>query len=87
VRRPIWPPCWWKCPQCGADRTVERVEITTYGDVGPKYIDGAPHECEQCGSTLYPIKVQGAPSMAPTPYGPLVPTPDDILRGAGILIL
>lgn len=62
-----------------------RYEATALGDPVRSFIDGPPEPCPQCYSHSMPIRVQLAPRMALVPYGPAVPTPEDILRGAGVL--
>lgn len=60
-------------------------EVTAMAEAAPRYIAGAPLPCEGCGSLATPIRVQRAPCMTLVAYGPLIPTPDDLLRGAGLL--
>jgi hypothetical protein len=71
------------CVRCGGPQEMAMHEITTLSEAEPRYIAGAPEPCPACGSLATPIRVQPAPAMALAPYGPAVPTPDDLLRGAG----
>jgi hypothetical protein len=61
-----------ECPLCGSDILTE---ITTMGEAAPTYLCPRGHRV----SAPYP-----ALPMALVPYGPEVPTPEDILRGAGL---
>jgi hypothetical protein len=73
------------CVRCGGPQAVRLHDVTTPSDVEPRYIPGAPEPCPACGSLATPIRVQTAPSMALVPYGPPVPSPEDLLRAIGIL--
>lgn len=62
-----------ECPVCGSDAMVE---VTSLGDACPSFV------CTDGGHYVRPERK--APVMSLVPYGPPVPTPEDILIGAGI---
>lgn len=76
---------WRTCARCGGQQWQCMVEVTELGDRVPRYLPGQPEPCGWCGNTEAPILVEPAPSMALVPYGPAIPTPDDMLRAAGLL--
>jgi hypothetical protein len=61
------------CPVCGEDRIVE---ITSLGDPEPVYLCHGGHR-------FVSVYFRPAPSLTSS-HGPCVPTPEDILRSAGI---
>lgn len=59
--------CW----RCGGE---DMVDITTLGDLpGSRYI------CQSCGASQARMAARSAPFMAPWPYGPALPTPEELL--------
>lgn len=73
------------CARCGGPQHQDLVNIQALAEREPRFIPGHWDACEGCGWTGQPVAVQTAPSMALVAYGPPVPTPEDILRGAGLL--
>lgn len=71
---PVLPLSWINCTVCGVDVCVE---ITTMESVQPRYL------CRN-GHAFWLVEFVAAPSMAMAPLGPAVPTPEDILTGAGL---
>lgn len=65
------------CMACGRHLHRARVEVTTIGDQVPQFIDGVWDGC--CGGPV----AECAP-LVHAMEGPSVPTPMDILRGAGL---
>jgi hypothetical protein len=61
------------CPVCSGDRIVD---ITSFGDPEPVYLCYVGHR-------FVSVSFRPAPSLGST-HGPDVPTPEDILRSAGI---
>jgi hypothetical protein len=59
------------CPIC----TGDVVEVTSLNDAVGRWV---------CINGHWITPARPAPAMALMPYGPAVPTPDDILRGAGL---
>lgn len=64
-----------ECPRCGADLC----EITALDDVNRVYL------C-LCGTghRVTDPEFRSADSMASVPYGPAVPTPEDLMRAVGL---
>lgn len=67
------------CMGCGQELLRDRIEITTLSDDVPRFIDGQWDVC--CGTAV----ALPAPSMGPLQDVP-VPTPTDLLRGAGLWV-
>ncbi len=63
-----------ECPRCGCP---DEVEITTFGEAAPRFI------CVACSMPWTEVRIHAAPSLGRM-EGPSVPTPEDILRSAGV---
>lgn len=66
------------CMGCGRRRERGMVEITTMGEAEPSYIPGRWESC--CG---WPVATW-VPGMGSQYLGPDVPSPEDLLRAAGL---
>lgn len=65
---------WINCPRCGVTGLLE---VTTLEQAHPRYLCLHGHHFQY-------VPFTPAPSMAMVPFGPVVPTPEDILMGAGL---
>lgn len=66
-----------ECPVCGSEILYD---VTTLNQAQREYLCGAGHR-------VVDIVFHGVLPMALVPYGPAVPTPEDILKSAGLSVL
>jgi len=60
------------------------VDITESQDACSKYMPGRWEACEECGHTGQPTEPDRKVPCMGAILGPIIPTPEDILKAAGL---
>ena len=73
------------CARCGGIQWQGMVDVRTMVDPGPVLMPGRWEACEECGHTGEPtVPPTPCPPMRAFPLGPPIPSPEDLLRAAGL---
>jgi hypothetical protein len=73
------------CARCSGIQWQNMVDVRTMSDDGPVLIPGYWDGCEDCGHTGAPMEPdRKVPAMGPVHLHPMPPSPDDLLRAAGL---